>query len=130
MPLSRTPGTFADQDSTARSISILEGRLGLPYGMPTEVVRSDRNVRFGELAIVDPTDGALTLTLPGGSVSDMGRLVCFTNRTSSTNTITVQTRAGLIEGAVSQAIGAAWSARAFVFVGQDSSGDIWLMLEL
>lgn len=102
-----------------------------PYGAASTIIRSDMNVNFDRLVIVDPTNGALVLTLPRGNLSDIGRAVTVVNMTSDTTNITVDAPNGLIDGSQSQTFGVAWSLRQFLFLGRDdSNNDIWIMAGL
>ncbi len=52
-----------------------------------DVVTGDYSASFGELVKVDPSGGALSITLPKVSGGDRGRLVWVKNVTSSPNAI-------------------------------------------
>jgi hypothetical protein len=90
-----------------------------PFGLPRRLTPGSGQANLDETAIVDPSSGAITVTLPTVTSQDVGRVVAIKNGTSSTNTITVDAGGGTIDGASTVPFSGAWAAVIFMLAGRD-----------
>jgi hypothetical protein len=91
----------------------------LPLGRPAAVVRGDTQARLGEPCVVDPTSGALTVSLPRVERGQEGAVLLVVNDSASTNVITVRGPSAdvLISGAATYTRGVARSVIALMVLG-------------
>lgn len=62
---------------------------GYRAGKPSGVILADTGLAFGQIARLDPTNGAITAYLPRIGAGDVGKTLMVINDSSSANTITV-----------------------------------------
>lgn len=81
----------------------LDRQIDKPFGDPI-FVSSAATVPLSSVVLVDPSAGALVLSIQYLDSTDIGKLIVIKNNSSSTNTIIVQCVGAVIDGASSQAI--------------------------
>lgn len=104
MPLRRTITGDVDiqgtADGVARSIRAIESSEVYAFGRPTPIVStSGYKARLGDLVRLNMSAGALTIKLPAVRPQDVGKSITLLNTTGSTNTLTVLSPGGTINGA-------------------------------
>ncbi len=96
----KTIGEYSAPPELARQIKSFESSVKQAFEdnddsqsgrlTPTAVVQGNYSAKLGELVLVDPTSGALAISLPGAGRDDAGRELVVKNTTTSTNAITVR----------------------------------------
>lgn len=123
-------GKFAQdvQDGVSRLARDINDELIFHYGRPTPIIYSDYRPSFGDLVRLSPTDNAITVTLPRGSVDRIGKAITIANITTATNTVTFRPAEGNINGETSIVINKKYFVRQAVYLGADASGnDTWFV---
>lgn len=123
------PGSFPRQvfdvrevqqlsDALQRRTRQIDEDLLLSFGAPTKIIHTDYQARVGELVLLDPSEGPLTVTLPGTTTEDVGRGITLINVGTSTSTVTVQAPGvSTINGVASVAVSGAFFVRQVMAAG-------------
>ena len=100
------PGLRETQDAARAAEAARLARQLRPLGPVGQTLRRSGALRHSEITIVDPTDEALTLTLPRATQGLAGAPVTVVNWSTSTAAITLQAEGGdTIDGATTLSIG-------------------------
>ena len=110
------------QDATRQAVSVLSQDADRPYGDPDQsVATSDCVAHLLKPKLVDPSGGALTVTLAAFTRADAGKVYVVKNDSASTNTITVQgpSTSVLVDGAQTATITTARGSLVLLVVGHN-----------
>jgi len=76
------------QDGARYEVDRLDHAVVRPFGAPKRLYASGA-VGYGQIALIDPSEAALTVTLPPVARGRAGELILIKNNTDSTNAITI-----------------------------------------
>lgn len=97
-----------DPDEVGKAVEAIDPSK--PFGTVRHS-ESSTLAKYGEVLCVNPTSGALRITLPRATQGLAGRCIVVKNNSSSTNTITIEaTGADRIDGAQTYASSIAWAS--------------------
>lgn len=108
-------------ESVQDAVDELEVMIQAPMGTLKFGGGDNTEAKFGDMVVVDPTSGVLTVSLPSLNETKQGMSVTVINNSNSANTITIAAADGdTINGAGTRTIGAMYDWLVCICTGPHS----------
>ena len=105
-------------ESVQDAVDELEELIETPLGSVNDGGDSDTSAKFGDVVALDPSSGAITVSLPSLDETKQAQVVTVINRSASTNNIVIAAADGdNINGAASITMSTAWDRRICIAAG-------------
>lgn len=105
-------------EGARQAVTSLENNADRPLGATRKIVGGGA-VNYGELLVVDPTPGALTVSLPSATAADTDKIIIIKNNSASTNNVTILSAGSdVIDGSTTLIVGVARFSRTLKVIAQ------------
>jgi hypothetical protein len=112
------PGAQDLFEGTRQAVNKLENDADRPFGASKKIVGGG-TANYGELLVVNPTPGALTVSLPYARSADVDKVIIVKNNSASTNNVTILAAGDdTIEGSSTLVVGVARFSRTLKVIAQ------------